>query len=113
MRPPEDGVVQELLFPDGWAPEAIAAVRPYVGEDVRLSILVGDPSTSIDGSLLEGFVFAGEDGTVRIIHDRSGRPDVYPWDLLLGPVLRVDLLRPGRRRQRLYTHPAWDRADRS
>ena len=97
----------ELRFPDRWQPEAIAAVRPHVGADVRLSILVGDPTTSIDGSLLEGFVFADEAGTVRIIHDRSGRPDVYPWDLLLGPVLRVDLLRPRKRRQRLYTHPSW------
>jgi hypothetical protein len=99
--------VTDLRFPERWQPEAIEAVAPYVDDDVRLAILVGEPGVSLHGSLLEGFLFAGDDGTVRIIHDRSGRPDVYPWDLLLGPVLSVDLLRPRRPRRRLYTHPSW------
>ena len=94
-------------WPPGWQDEAIAAVSPYVDADERLEINVGDPADSIDGTLLAGFVFTGEDGSPRIIHDRSGRWDVYPGPLLDGPVLRVDLLRPGRRRQVLYAHPDW------
>ena len=42
-----------------------------------------------------------------IIHDRSGRWDVYPEPLLLGPVLRIELLRPRRRRLVLFAHPDW------
>jgi hypothetical protein len=43
-----------------------------------------------------------------IIHDRSGRPDVFPGELLSGPVLRVELLRPRRRPLVLYAHPDWN-----
>ena len=96
-----------LRWPDRWQSEAIEAVRPYVGEDTRLEILVDDPATAVFGTLFGGFVFGADDGTVSIIHDRSGRPDVYPWPLPLGPVLRVSVLRPRRRRLDVYVHPEW------
>ena len=97
-----------LRWPPGWQDEAIAAVSPYVDSDDRLEINVGDPGVSIDGTLLAGFVFTGENGMPQIIHDRSGRWDVYPGPLLDGPVLRVDLLGPGQRRQVLFAHPDWE-----
>ena len=67
--------------------------------------MVGPP-TALDGSLLAGHVFL--DGDVpMIIHDRSGRPDVYPWKVLGGPILRIYLLRPRRRKLILFAHPGW------
>lgn len=97
----------QLIWPDGWQDEAIAAAEPYVGTDERLDILVGDPTTSRSGTLMGGHVYCGEDGAVMVIHDRSGRPDVYPWRLLAGPVLVLNLLRPRRRALELYRHPDW------
>ena len=99
--------MDDLSWPDRWQPEAVEAVRPYVDADARLEILVDDPATAISGTLLGGYVYRGADGSVMIIHDHSGRPDVYPWRLLAGPVLRVSLLRPRRRRLDLYVHPDW------
>lgn len=100
------------MWPHLWQPEAIEAVRPYVDADVRLSILVDDPATAIFGTLIEGYVYLDEQGQLKIIHDRSGRGGIYPWDLLRGPVLRVYLLRPGERRQLLYAHPDWTEPER-
>ncbi len=100
------------MWPHLWQPAAIEAVRPYVDADVRLSILVDDPATAISGTLLEGNVYLDEQGQLKIIHDRSGRPGIYPGDLLRGPVLRVYLLRPGKRRQLIYAHPDWTEPER-
>jgi hypothetical protein len=97
----------DLNWPSRWQPEAIGAVRPYVGADVRLEILVDDPATAVSGTLVAGYVYSGQDGSVMVIHDHSGRPDVYPWKLFSGPVLRVSLLRPRRRKLDLYVHPVW------
>lgn len=97
----------ELQWPDRWQPEAIAAAEPYVGTDERLDILVDDPAVAKSGTRLAGYLFRADDGTVMIIHDRSGRPDVYPWRLLSGPVLVIKLLRPRRRAVELYRHPDW------
>jgi hypothetical protein len=97
----------DLTWPDLWQPEAIDALRPYVGADQRLEILVDDPETAIWGTNLAGYVYADPDGTVMVIHDHSGRPDVYPGRLLRGPVLRISLLRPRQSRQDLYVHPVW------
>ena len=97
----------EWTWPALWQPEAVEAVRPYVDADARLEILVGDPATSIDGTLIAGFVYAAEDGSLNVTHDHSGRPDVYSWGLMRGPVLRVSVLRPRRRRLDLYNHPEW------
>jgi hypothetical protein len=83
------------------------AARPYVGTDERLDILVDDPGVAVSGTLLGGYLFRGDDGVVMVLHDRSGRPDVYPWRLLRGPVLLIKLLRPGRRAVELYRHPLW------
>ena len=83
------------------------ATEPYVGSDARVEIIVGDPERSIDGTVLAGLLFVAADGSVHVIHDRSGRSDVYPWRLLAGPVLRVSVLRPRRRRLDLFLHPTW------
>ena len=96
-----------LTWPALWQAEAIEAVRPHVDADARLEILVGDPAVSVSGTLLAGYVYADPDGSMMIIHDHSGLPTVYPWRLLAGPVLRVSLLRPRRRRLHLYVHPDW------
>lgn len=100
------------VWPHLWQHEAIEAVRPFVDQDVRLSILVDDPATAVFGTLMEGYVYLGEQGQLKIIHDRSGRRGTYPGDLLSGPVLRVYLLRPGKRRQLLYGHPDWAEPER-
>ena len=96
-------------FPDSWQEEAIDTLSPLVGSESRVRIVLGPPETSIDGTVLEGVLDLGEGDEVMIIHDRSGRPDVYPWHLLAGPVLRVELLRPGRRKSVLFEHPTWTR----
>jgi hypothetical protein len=82
-------------------------VAPYVDSEYLVEVWVGDPSTSIDGTLIGGYIFTTDDGQLQIIHDRSGRPDVYPWRLLLGPVLRVTARLPGKRRFVVYAHPDW------
>jgi hypothetical protein len=80
----------------------------HIGTDERLDILV-DPPTAMSGTRIAGHLYRGEHGKVMMIHDRSGRPDVYPWELLSGPVLTVKLLRPRRRAVELYRHPEWTR----
>ena len=98
-----------MKWPDRWQPEAIEAALPYVDTDERLDILVDDPAVAIHGTRVGGYLFRGEDDTVMIIHDRSGRPDVYPWRLLSGPVLVIKRPRPRRRAEELYRHPDWKR----
>ena len=98
-----------LRWPEQWQAEAIAAALPYVGSDERLDILVDDPTVAISGTRLAGHLIRGDDGQVMVIHDRSGRPDVYPWRLLRGPVLVIRLLRPRKRALELYRHPLWDK----
>jgi hypothetical protein len=92
-------------WPPRWQTEAQAALTPYLGGESRLRIIVGPP-TAVSGTVLEGFVYV--DGrTPMVIHDRSGRPDVYPWPLLAGPVLRIYELRPRRKPAVVYAHPDW------
>jgi hypothetical protein len=104
---PETSDDHDLRWPELWQPEAIEAALPYVGTDDRLEILVDDPAVAKSGTSLGGHLYRGDEGTVLIIHDRSGRPDVYPWPLLRGPVLLIRLLRPRRRAVELYRHPLW------
>src|SRR5215510_1982447 len=69
--------VTEIQWPPRWQEEAKRVISRYFGRDARLRIVVDDPASAIDGSVLEGFVYL--DGVIpTIIHDRSGRPDVYP-----------------------------------
>jgi hypothetical protein len=97
--------VDDIDRPAAWQTEARAALVPYLGADVRLRIIVG-PTTSIDGSVLEGFVYL--DGSVpTCIFDHSERPDVFPWQLIPGPVLRIEALQPRRKPSLLYVHPDW------
>ena len=98
--------MQDAAWPPRWQQEAIDAVLPYLGTDDRLHILLGDPNTSLSGTAIQGHLYV-EDRQPKVIYDRSGRSDVYPSPLLSGPVLRVELLRPKRKRRVLYSNPAW------
>ncbi|WP_395245038.1 hypothetical protein ACGGZK_04370 [Agromyces sp. MMS24-K17] len=94
-----------IRWPDDWQLEARAAIEPYLGSHARLRIIVGTP-TSIDGTVLEGFVFL--DGEVpTVIHNRDDRPGTYPWPFLRGPVLRILELRPRRTPLVVFAHPDW------
>lgn len=98
--------VEPIDWPTGWQQEAQEALTPFFGADTRIRILVDDPATAIDGTVLEGFVYLDE--TVpTIIHDRSGHSGVYPWKVLRGPVLRIYELIPRRRPRVLFAHPNW------
>ena len=102
----KDTHVTHVEWPPHWQDEAKAAISPYFGRDCRLRILVDDPATAIDGTVLEGFLYL--DGSVpTMIYDRSGRPDVHPWRLLSGPVLRIYELIPRRKPLVVYAHPDW------
>jgi hypothetical protein len=94
-------------WPPGWQDEAVAVVSPFFGSDVRVRIIVGEPQASIDGSVLEGYLFLAPGGDPVIIYDHSEAPDVYPWKLLAGPVPQVSVQAPGKRRKVVYTHLAW------
>lgn len=96
----------QIEWPADWQEEAIAAVLPYLDSDEQLRIVVGPPETSLSGTVLGGHVYVGA-GVPMVIHDRSGRPDVYPWRLLGGPVLWIELLRARRRPLVLHAHPNW------
>jgi hypothetical protein len=99
--------VSEIEWPADWQVEAQEALTPYLGSGARIRIIVGPP-TSIHGSVLEGFVYV--DGNIpTCIHERSHRPDVYPWRLLQGPVLRIEELRARRKPAVVYAHPDWAR----
>lgn len=92
-------------WPADWQHEAIEAITPYLGADARLEVWFGSLK-SIQGSLVAGFVYLDE-GTPMMIHDWSGRPDVYPWKLLGGPILRIYELRPRRRKLIVFEDPRW------
>jgi hypothetical protein len=95
------------IWPPRWQADAIEAVRPHVNADLRLEILVGDPALAIHGTLIAGYVYVADDGTLMIIHDHSGRPGIFPWRVLSGPVLRVTVLQPHTRRRDVYILPEW------
>ena len=97
----------DLHWPDKWQAEAVAAALPYIGTDDRLDILVDEPTDAMAGTRIAGHLYRGDDGAVMMIYDRSGRPGIFPWRLLSGPVLVIKLLRPGRRSKELYRHPLW------
>lgn len=94
----------DIAWPFAWQSEAREALQPYVGSDSRVEVVVGNPNTSVDGSVMAGFVYR-EGLELWMIHDRSGRSDAHPWRMLAGPVLRIYLLDP--RRRLLYAHPEW------
>jgi hypothetical protein len=96
-----------VRWPNRWQPDAIEALEPYIGTDYFVEGLVDDPATAIHGTAFAGYVYIGVDERVWVIYDRSGRPDVYPWPLLLGPVLRLTVRMPGKRREVIYANPDW------
>lgn len=83
-----------------------------MGTDYIVEVWLGDPVESRSGTLLEGYMYVDDNGRATVIHDRSGRPDVYPWPLLAGPVLRMTARVKGRRRKVIYEHPQWAPQDR-
>lgn len=96
----------EIEWPARWQTEPKECLVPYFGGDQRLRIVVGDPAKSLDGTVLEGYLYL--DGKVpAMLHDRSGRPDVYPWRLLAGPVLRIYELRPRRKPLVIFARDEW------
>ena len=97
--------VEHIDWPAEWQREAQEALTPDFGADVRLRIVV-DPPSSIDGTVLEGFVYV-ENGVPTCIFERPDRPGVFPWPLLRGPVLRIEELRPRRKPHLVYAHPDW------
>jgi hypothetical protein len=99
--------LSRIEWPPRWQPEAIEALLTYLGSDERLRIVVGPPKKALSGTLIEGHVYL-EHETPTIIHDRSGRPDIFPGSLLEGPVLRIELVRPRRRPLLLFAHPDWN-----
>ena len=103
---PDDDPVTDIQWPDRWQEEARAALTPLFNSDVRVLIIVDDPATAMDGTVLEGFVYL-DDGTPTMIYDHSGRADVFPWKVLMGPVLRIYELVPGQRPHVVYAHPGW------
>jgi hypothetical protein len=108
-----DGVRAEVVWPDAWQPEARAAIEPYFATDTRVEILFGnDRAGPLDvfGSM-QGYTYIAADGQPMIIWDRSGRRDVHPWPLAMGPVLRIKELRPRRRALVVYQHPEWSADD--
>ena len=58
-----------INWPAGWQDEAVAVVSPLLGSDARVRITVGDPRTSISGSVLEGYLFLAPDGDPVMIYD--------------------------------------------
>ncbi|WP_116450353.1 hypothetical protein [Blastococcus litoris] len=95
-----------------WPPEAVAALEPYLGTEHVVEVWVGDPATSRDGTSPDGHVYVADDARVTAIHDRSGRPDVHPWPLLAGPVLRMTARIRGRGREVVHEHPSWTPPER-
>jgi hypothetical protein len=107
----KDRAMESISWPKAWQPEARAALLQFIDADDRVEIIVGDPLTSVDGSVIAGHVYL-EGADLMIIYDRSGRADVYPWRLLAGPVLEIVSL-SGRRRRSIYLHPQWTRPRRA
>lgn len=103
--------MESISWPKAWQPEACTALLPLMTAGDRVEIIVGDPLTSIDGSVMEGYVYL-EGDDLMIVYDRSGRADVHPWRLPAGPVLEIVSL-SGRRRRSVYRHPQWTRPRRN
>ena len=80
------GVDSQLQWTELWQAEAISALEPYVNSKYIVELLVDDPATAIFGTAFGGYIYTEEGGDLRVIHDRSGRSDVYPGPLLRGPV---------------------------
>ncbi|WP_104062072.1 hypothetical protein [Arthrobacter sp. 4R501] len=103
--------MESISWPKAWQPEARDALLRFIDGDDRVEIIVGDPSTSIDGTVMAGFVYL-DGAKLMIVYDHTGRTDVHPWLLLAGPVLEVVDL-SGRRRRSIYRHPNWTPRRRS
>jgi hypothetical protein len=92
--------MDEIQWPVGWQQEAIDALLPYVGSEDRVGIDFGTEKGEFVAKMA-GHVYV-DAGEPMIIWDRSGRADVYPWRLLTGPILKIELLVPKRRRKLLF-----------
>jgi hypothetical protein len=101
-----DDEVSTWTWPTTWQSEVREILAPLVGSEDRVDLLVGDPATPHSGTRYAGYVYA-ENGELWLIHDRSGRSDIYPWRLPIGPVLRLDVIKGPRKRSVVYRHPDW------
>ena len=98
--------MDEVAWPDQWQAEARQRLQTYFGSEARVRIVLGDPEISVDGTVMEGHVYL-DDGVPTIVYDVSGRPDVHPWRLLQGPVLRIYELRARRKPFIVFANPGW------
>jgi hypothetical protein len=62
-----------IRWPAHWQTEAIDAVRPYLGTEERLRIIVADPETAIDGTVLEGNIYVEDETTLAPSGDGKTR----------------------------------------
>jgi hypothetical protein len=97
-------VIQESRWPKLWQLEAIELVAPLVDSDRYVEIWVGDPLSSVDGTLMAGYLYTDDDGQLLMCHGRGGYD---PWPLWMGPVLRVEAASLNQGRSLLYNHPEW------
>lgn len=99
-----------IRWPDRWQSDAKAALEPYFGADARVDIVYG-PNSGFGGETRSGgYVYLVGDEPM-IIYDHSGREDVYPWRLMMGPVMRINEERPRRRPLTVFVDPEWGAID--
>ena len=55
-----------MIWPDNWQQEARDALLPYIGQEVPLDVLVGDPASSISGSLISGYFYVEADDLIGL-----------------------------------------------
>jgi len=97
-------------WPERWQAEAREALTPYIDSDWQVDLWVDLP-TALSGTRYGGYVYMADGGDLEVIHDHSGRPDVYPWKLPRGPVLRLKVRSgAGKRWRVVYAHPGWQPA---
>lgn len=99
----------DVQWPAGWQQEAREALEPYFGQPTRVDIWLGNDDLKFSARI-SGNVYLDE-GVPTIIHDYSGKWDIYPWRILTGPVLRLYELQPRRRALILFSDERWTRPD--
>jgi hypothetical protein len=67
LSPSNDGAVESISWPKACQPEARAALLRFIDGDDRVEIIVGDPSTSIDGTVVAGYVYL-DGAKLMIVH---------------------------------------------
>lgn len=52
--------MESISWPKAWQPEAHAALLQFIDAVDRVEIIVGDPLTSVDGSVIAGQLFTSK-----------------------------------------------------